>query len=77
MNLHDAKVIGLDSSMQGSGNFAHGFVCGYFDQHGFTSCSTVHFTGASCTSALFLGQLINRDNPIHTDGWTEGCGFER
>jgi hypothetical protein len=47
MNLHDAKVIGLDGSMQGSRNFTHGFVCGYFDQHGFTSCSTVHFTGAS------------------------------
>jgi hypothetical protein len=29
MNLHDAKVIGLDSSMQGSGNFTQGFVCGY------------------------------------------------
>jgi hypothetical protein len=47
MNLHDAKVIGLDSSMQGSCNFTQGFVCGYFEQHGFTSCSTVHFTGAS------------------------------
>jgi hypothetical protein len=27
MNMHDAKVIGLDSSMQAAANFTHGFVC--------------------------------------------------
>ena len=35
VNLHDAKVIGLDGSLQGNGSFTHGFVSGYFDQHGF------------------------------------------
>src|SRR5450755_1498752 len=28
VDLHDAKVIGLDGSLQGNGGFAHGFVGG-------------------------------------------------
>jgi len=55
MNLHDAKVIGLDGSLQGSRSFTHGFVCGYFDQHVFTSCLTVHFTGVVVNVRLFRG----------------------
>jgi hypothetical protein len=31
VNLHDAKVIGLDGSLQGSRSFTHSFVRGYFD----------------------------------------------
>jgi hypothetical protein len=33
VDLHDAKVIGLDGSVQGNGNFTHGFVSGYGNQH--------------------------------------------
>jgi hypothetical protein len=31
VNVHDAKVIGLDGSLQGSRSFTHGFVRGYLD----------------------------------------------
>jgi hypothetical protein len=36
VNLHDAEVIGLDCSLQGSRSFTHGFVSGQFDQHSYS-----------------------------------------
>jgi hypothetical protein len=46
VNLHDAKVIGLNGGLQGGRGRAHGFGRGKFDQHG-PSWLAVHFLGGS------------------------------
>jgi hypothetical protein len=62
VNLHDAKVIGLDGSLQGSRSVTHGFVRGYFDQHGFPFVLNSSLHTRVVNPPLFLGHLVNHDD---------------
>jgi len=53
VNLHDAKVIGLNGDLQGSCSFIHGFVVDNLISIGFLSCLTVHSLSGRGRAIIF------------------------